>query len=510
VIIEFNYNVPDNNTIPAYIQLSSVKRQVLDIDFVRITYDTVAKVIITPSDPEYLCRTNAVLTPLVPATMDSEEVKAWQQTVAFGWSKIRNGYSGTALYDFGSGLLAWYMRTGDPWVVREAAAWATWNIAYYIPYVNDTCCSESQRTVLNPENLPGQGLCGACGLSAEWWSLKYIMNHAYYHFFGYEQYCYYSWHQSQGYMAGANPRPTATTCMSNNYLFRFNFGLFFFPTVAAYLTEGVTKISGGFGAGPGDPDFPSKIPLIIDCIEYNKFNDSSDYRYGIGGQMPTSIDLGPTNPGMFPTFQVSVAADFLIMYYQSIRADPRIPPMVRAMGDYVIAETVPSIAGEPGYPTSWVMPYITTRGTRPADARPWTGYLFPMFTNTFGFLYAYYKNDTYKEWGDRTLLPEEMSGMIWLTKVWGEIFMGFRHSYSYYMNGGAAEGRLETRPGSTIPPVTNTTDPVGNTKVTVFEPPPVAQPINAPSVSPTAKVSFGQSLVVGSVLHACMLCVVLL
>lgn len=86
--------------------------------------------------------------------------------------------------------------------------------------------------------------------------------------------------------------------------------------------------------------------------------------------------------------------------------------------------------------------------------------------------------------------------------------MGFRHSYSYYLKCGAAEGRLETRPGSTIPSVTNTTDPIGITKVTVIEPPPVTQPINAPAASPV-KVSLGQSLIVGSVLHACIFVVLL-
>ncbi len=161
--------------------------------------------------------------------------------------------------------------------------------------------------------------------------------------------------------------------------------------------------------------------------------------------------------------------------------------MIKSIGDFVIRELEPSISGEPGFPISYVMQYVPRQGPqRPAEPHPWEPYLFPMFTNTYGFLYAYYKNDTYKLWGIRSLAPEQMAGFIWIKKAWGEVYNGHRHSFSYYMNGGAAEGLQSTRPGAQIPPVSNTTDAVGNTRVTTIEPPPQSQ--SAPGA---AKVSNG-------------------
>jgi len=159
---------------------------------------------------------------------------------------------------------------------------------------------------------------------------------------------------------------------------------------------------------------------------------------GIVGQRETADDNGTLAPGEFPTFQLLVMARALIVYYARIFPDTRIPTWLQAMADMLIGQFV-----DEG--NRYTIPYLhdpdpASLIVDPADQTQRANYYAPMFTEIFGWVYAYTGDTTYRTWADRCANVRELQNPSPFTpnvKGFGEYFGGHQQSYLFYRNGGS-------------------------------------------------------------------------
>lgn len=116
----------------------------------------------------------------------------------------------------------------------------------------------------------------------------------------------------------------------------------------------------------------------------------------------------PYLAGDVPTFQAALFGQFLVFVYTRCLADARLPAMIKAQADALIATTRTLEPGDNwyGYGCEYGWDYALTNvpgfklyGTGGENST--APYTLPMATNVVGFCYAYYGTSTYKTWLDR-------------------------------------------------------------------------------------------------------------
>jgi hypothetical protein len=411
---QFIYNLTHAVPVAAEIRVNLSVRGTTDIAWVEPTSLTVqARAVIAPTDPVHLCATFVTLCPLTPAVNDTGLALAWSNMAITGWADpgVANGSNaGGAIYDHQNGLLAFYCRTGDrAWYQR----WYEWAHTMNGDPLNGITPAEShpdalpailnqrgsahlllpavlphdhyappdythryadcyQQDIWNPEPINGWNT--SCGGPPEWFSLRHISLASAYWMSGWRQHKRISARfANQGLGWSANGTDYATQrdhWVSFSFGTRHNFGnAGMWSTLIGYLTGCTTTFDTPPGlSGPTAWNYATYLPWIIDALIETAFNLPGDYRNGTVGQRHTVIDE-PGNPDSgISNFMISIPAEFLAMYYDCVKPDSRIPPLMQTLADYIISQSRPSVPGETLYPDKTVCAYRNVRPAAIADS----------------------------------------------------------------------------------------------------------------------------------------------
>jgi len=152
---------------------------------------------------------------------------------------------------------------------------------------------------------------------------------------------------------------------------------------------------------------------------------------------------------------MSVVAEYLMLYYDHVLADSRIPGMMQAIADFMISQCRLLKSGEAGFGmgSEYGHPYlpVAPAGLDDVECFPAT---MPMFAAMFAWVYRNTNNSTYLTWADRCMEPDNIapSHLDMQVKLWGEFFGGNRLSALYYRDGGAIRGTSGVHPSSITQP----------------------------------------------------------
>lgn len=503
ILTQYTYTLTHNLPVAAEIRLNQGPRGTTDIAVVEPTLAGIVskRAVIVPTDPTYLCGTTVTLAPLTPATNDAGTDATWAAAVIADWalSGIATGQGptsggpGGAIYDHVTGLFALYCRTGDRSYYQWAYDWAVEGMASTIissvgiarvthtilPYVLpatqspvDFCAGNS---LYNPEGIPGTNDCG--GFIAEHLSMRATSMASAYWMTGWRQFKRSIAKQVNYALAWTNTGyPDARDRWLNDaWGHRYNFGgTGLLYVLAGYLVGCTTEFAqAGLGA-PTQIDYATHLPWILDALEYHIWNLPGDYRNGLVGQRSgtdSRTDLGRHNDYSeygISNFQLTIVTEFLMLYYDFVKPDTRIPPWIKSICDYQIGQSRLATTGfgpddyptprtaDIGYPGQYVSTYKNCPlplpnlepfidNTYPTTKRyyytPWN---LQMFACAFAWYYAYSGDATYQTWATRA--SNTANRAMDSTKNWGEYYGGTRQSFLYYRHGGTIRGTPGVHP----------------------------------------------------------------
>ena len=129
--------------------------------------------------------------------------------------------------------------------------------------------------------------------------------------------------------------------ISSVYGVRFNFGMnAMMNTIPGYLTGCTTS----FNVPGGIPavttwDYATYLPWMLDMLQ-DKVWALGDYRDGLVGQDPATLATWSGDQADAVTnFQLIVVAEYLMMYYDHVKVDARIPVWIKTIADYMITQS---------------------------------------------------------------------------------------------------------------------------------------------------------------------------
>lgn len=396
---------------------------------------------IDATDPAHLCQTRVTGLPLVPDDdMLLAEREYWRtlrdavmgELVGLGFPNSRGG---AAEYSGPQAFIDAHCQSGNRAHVRNALAY-TWarpvdnnvnglagGINYYTPSLGSNATLEA---VVNPDGRTG-GVNGDGGRPNEQYSLPAMSFAALYLLTGYRD--FYSIVASC-FQAGAKLQGsdvTSTYYVRTDAGVRFNVGKNGLAwMIAAHHIDATVPVADGNGAG-AVIDFSLLATRWVDALLHHAWV-KGDYRDGLVGIRDTVNDTPlvggvPTGvAGQFPMFQFVVINNALIDLYTKVRADPRIPGMVKTNVDIVLKNCSMQTWG------TYAHPYSLPAGSTP-DTSGTTGdrYTFAEHAKSVAFCAKFYPSTvvngaTYEQWYVRmtrttaTLFP----GLQWEWKLMGQ------------------------------------------------------------------------------------------
>jgi hypothetical protein len=119
--------------------------------------------------------------------------------------------------------------------------------------------------------------------------------------------------------------------------------------IAAYLGECGREFNFEPGGYPGRTiTYGTELPWIIDALEARAYN-TADTRDGFVGQSYTATEGGGAagsrpwtmaeSTGGITNFQGAIPVEWLAIYYRYVYPDSRIPGMIKANADHIVAQT---------------------------------------------------------------------------------------------------------------------------------------------------------------------------
>jgi len=504
ILTQYDTTLTHNLPVAVEIRLNQGPRGTTDIAYVEPTLAAIVskRMVIAPTDPTYLCGTCVTLAPLTPATNDTGTDATWAAAAVSDWALpglatgagTTSGGPGNALYDHVTGLFAMYCRTGDrsyyqwayDWAIEGmtstiissvGAARATHTIMpYVLPLTQSPVDFCAGNSVYNPEGIPGTNDCG--GFIAENLSLRASSMASAYWMTGWRQFKRSLAKQVNYALAWTNTGyPDARDKWVNDaWGHRYNFGgTGLLYVVVGYLVGCTTEFAqAGLGA-PAMIDYETHLPWILDALEYHIWNLPGDYRNGLVGQRSITdsrTDLGRHNDYSeygITNFQLTIVTEFLMLYYDWVKPDARIPGWIKTILDYQIGQSrlaigpgngpddqIPPYTQDLGYPGQYVSTYKNSPLPLPVKElfivnsypttttvyyKPWWLHMFPP---AFAWYAAYSGDATYATWATRAsdTRNRAMTGV----KNWGEYYGGTRQAFLYYRHGGTIRGTPGVHP----------------------------------------------------------------
>lgn len=387
--VQFLYNLTHDTPVPAEIRINQGVRGTSDIAWVEPTRVSVMKkAVIAPTDPVHLCKTMVTLTPLTPKVNDTGTDATWGAYAesAYASPAISQGNNpGTAIYDEVNGCWQLYCRTGNRLWYQRAYDWAC---GFHGEFPIDTFADSvtlmeallpnsiitrpvASEADWNPEGLTHVVPVGSdpdFGNATEAYGYgRWISLCSSYWMTAYRQFKRLIAINVNAALGGTESGyPTYRDRTSIWYGARYNLRYLWAPVFAGYLTGCTTGLvtPGGYPAVTSW-DYATYIPWILNAMEYYIWNLPGDYRNGLVGQRHTTIDpVVSGNPAAdmnwgVTNFQLSVMAEDLMLIYDHILPDARIPVWLKTICDYFITQVKPWETGDyQGIPVAYVDSYI--------------------------------------------------------------------------------------------------------------------------------------------------------
>lgn len=483
VELQFYYDIPNTTPISAQVKLRTVRTTT---DIARVSMDPTVcwkvttgftwgaegeiKAKLLPRDPSYLCSADITFEPLLPAaSQDAVETARldtfFGQRLAALKAQTNPTYRDTqsvrfyqATYESSRAMLASWCRTGNVTHYQDAM-----QTAYRLLEYTNNALSAAKPSPST--NVFGETrMVSTDGNIYEPYSLRYISYAACWQLSGYAPFfaAVNGQHMNQNYSAratsaGANVINNTSTggYISSVYLPRYNM-VRMWPHLIAYAIGANRRQSTQSGFGNRDMNFPVELPLIIGAL-VNATYAKGDYRDGLTGCYQDSTDgmaNQGTGTGAVPNFQLNYVNALYMFYEREVYADPRIPALIKANTDVILANTKPSTVGSRGYgytdagygTTYWANP--TTAGQPASD---YLGYS----AGSLAYCAARYPNTTvngatYEVWYTRAMdfknvgyttgtLKDDWDKYLRGMKILGEAF-GFQQASPYHIRNGVPTG----------------------------------------------------------------------
>lgn len=488
---QFYYNIPNSTPIVAEVRLGTV-RTTTDLNKAPLTggmlfipqtpqawgtdAEPCAKLV--PTDPAYLCLTDAAFAVLQPSTQDDPEVAARYVTfLNTQFAKIKNLTDSTrstgsppgykyyqSTYESGRALIAQWCRTGNTDMLREALKQGYRLLEYTGATTSASRPNPTNNVFARPE------YSSTDGSFAESSTMRFVSYAA----------CWQlSWYVP--FFAGVNSihmhensafRSTASGAMTisggqgyieQNYIMRANVRKWV-PHVMAYAIGANRRQLTASGYGNRDMIFPTELPHILAAIGNTAYT-KGDYRDGFVGTYQNSTNGNTVPAGQFPNFQVEMVNAFLWLYEHTVHGDSRIPGWIKTNTSVILQNAKPLTASSRGYGYTtygYGVPYDCTgtagQGTAMCD------YL-GIIGGSIAYCAARWPNDvvngaTFAEWHSRAVDPKNNGdtpgpqsfdwgqfSRAW--KVFGEMF-GFQMSVPYWITHGVPAGPASIHAQSVI------------------------------------------------------------
>ncbi len=476
--IQFTYTLTNDTPVTSSVDIGTSSRGTSDVAWTEPTKTMVDKrAVIAPTATSHLCGTLVTLQPLNPTSADTGQAASWNAQLEALWTgqTATGQQAGTAIYDHQNGLWAYYCRTGTRSWYQNAYDWTVAvaggegglhaNSVYLqlIPYTVPATADHATYTnnaIFNPDLINGLNNGGP----AEQYSVRMISCVSGYWMTAWRQpirhISFMSNRAASLSFIGAPTYATARDFWLNSVGgHRYNLQ-WFLAMLCGYLVESTTELTSAGSVSAADFDYPTQLPWMIDALEYYTYA-LVDYRDGLVGKRSSAHDdmlaFGNYQDlSDFPTFWLALTATHLMLYYDHVKPDSRIPGIMQKIGDFLITQFRASASGEIGYPTTYIHHYLTSTVASVSESNRFADdvipYTMPMFGSIFGWLYAYTANSTYLTWLDRCIEPANLTGIIMLTKYWGQWFGLTQQSFSYYRAGGSVRGISGAHPVAIITP----------------------------------------------------------
>jgi hypothetical protein len=480
---QFYYNIPNATPITAEVRLGTA-RATTDLAKIPLTpamsivaqpsqtwgvdFEPTAKLV--PTDLLYLCATDLTFEPLQPATAD--DPTSYARLVTFLGQRLTalkaltdttrtasNARIYQATYESGRALIASWCRTGNTDHLREALRQGFRQVEYDAASLAATRPSPTN-------NVYGEArMVSTDGQIAEQYSLRFMSYAACWHltwylpFFAGVNTAHMNYNYSgRSTAAGANAINNTSTggYIHSVWLPRFNLRQSW-PHLIAYAIGANRRQSTASGFGNRDMNFVNELPLILGAY-INSAYTLGDYRDGTTGLSQTSTDMlnkGGIGAGAFPNFQINYVNAFYMFYEREVYADSRIPALIKANTDVMLANAEPLTAAsrgfgytDSGYGVGYIAQPTAGAGTPDAD---YLGYM----SGSIAYCAARYPNTvvngaTYETWYQRAVdfknvgatsgtLGSDWSQYARGWKIFGEAF-GFQTAGPYHVANGVPAG----------------------------------------------------------------------
>jgi len=485
VLVQFVYDIPSSTPIAAQVKLRTT-RNTTDRAKVSMTPDVVwavtvggvwgedgdIKAKLLPTDPTYLCATDATFQPLIPSSqMTAAEVARFDTFAQARASSLRtqtlnklssNISTFQSTYDSPRALFAMWQRTGDVAWYQDAMRLLYRLIEWVFPAPNYAGFSANPNVwgevrFTQSSNADWQ----------EWHSQRFWSYAAAWQLSGYAPFYtrLNAAHQSgnpssRSSYSGAVTINGALGYINQNYGIRPNVYLAW-RHLAAYVIGANRRSTSPSGNGNRDMNFPAELPLIVEAWYVNQWNRVGDWRNGVVGIYYGNTDGANQSPPAphaedFPTFQLSLANAFLMTYEREVYADARIPGMIKANVTALLNNTKALVSGEQGYGYgTYGAPYWMNRTAAGTGAA--TSSYFVMDAAAIAYCAAKWPSDvvngaTFATWYNRAIDPGNNANVIdpggqkydwdrwergW--KIFGEQF-GNSQCGPYFMRNGVPTG----------------------------------------------------------------------
>ena len=303
---------------------------------------------------EYLTATDLTGQPLVASSQWTSGESAWLEDAFVGMSGVPA--RGTATYEYGRAAFASWQCTANPARAALAVEWVRPWMPYFMPGIDNAdfyaVVDVDDLQLAEEVRAPGASTTPT-GQPAEWHSIFAESIAAAYHVTGWHYYWAVVNHQAQFWSRIARTesafKTAAWDASSIDGSVRWNMRNLRWWTVAQRLDATYRFAQASQSRPLRQEPFATELPWLIDGLEDFAWDSSRGaYRTGqVGTSLNSAWSYGVT--GAVQNFTLSIINDWLIDYYQTVRADSRIPGMVRTNLDVVLSNTFLLEAGHPGY-----------------------------------------------------------------------------------------------------------------------------------------------------------------
>lgn len=485
LLVQFLYDIPNSTPISAQVKMRTI-RTTTDLSPVPMTPQACwsvttgytwgsegrIKAKLLPRDPSYLCETDVTFQPLIPSAQHTpQEVARFDTFMAARSNGLRtvttNKDSSTvqtfrSTYDSPRALLAFWQRTGNvTWyqdamqLIYRMTEWVFPGPAYTGYNPNPNIHGESRFTQVANADWKEEHSQRLWSYAAAWqltgYSPFYTRVNASH---------MYDNRSGRSTQAGALQLAGSAGYIDPTYGIRQNVFRVTRPVVG-YAIGANRRMSTPSGAGNRNMIFPTELPFIIDALATHVWNRAGDWRNGVTGIYYGNSDGTNNNAPHaedFPTFQLSLINHFYMMYERHVKADSRIPALIKANVDALLLNSRALISGDTGFGiASYGSPYWMNRNgpaSQGAGGAATPVYLV-MDAAAIAYCAARYPTDViagadYATWYNRALDPEQnkyvqaIQAFDWNLfnngwKIYGEQF-GNSQAGPYFMRNGVPTG----------------------------------------------------------------------